>query len=496
VTELAAAGGAAQAARGSRKETTFLGDVGRIVSGTAVAQLILVLASPLLTRLFEPEAFGVAALLAGVTGIVAVVACLRYELAIVLPEDDGEAANLLFVSLLCTCVVSACTALCVWLAIDVLDRAAGLAALQPYLWLVPVMVLVQGAFTALNYWNTRTKHFARLARAQVTAAVATTSGQIAAGSAGIGTSGMILSSVIGQSLSLAVLGGQIARNDASFFAASVNRAAMKRALLRHRKFPLYSTWSALLNVGSWQLPVFMMALFFSPVVVGFYALGFRILQLPMRLVGTAIGQVFVQRAARARTEGTLGPLVEDLLQRLLVIGAFPMFALTLAGKDVYVVVFGGEWAEAGLYTQILSPWAFMWFISSPLSQLYYVVEKQEFGFFFNAVLFASRFLSLGAGGIVGSPVLALALFSGTGLVLYGYLNLRLLAFAGARVGAVLAKARSALAVSGAAVLPLAIAKLLAASPMVVVLVAAVTGAAWAAVLAAAARSGRTQRPSV
>lgn len=78
-----------------RRKTTFKGDVLRLVSGTGLTQLIGVLAAPILTRLYAPEAFGVAALFASLTGIPGVLACMRYELSIVLPDNDREAANLL-----------------------------------------------------------------------------------------------------------------------------------------------------------------------------------------------------------------------------------------------------------------------------------------------------------------------------------------------------------------------------------------------------------------
>lgn len=63
-----------------RKQTSFRGDVLRLVSGTGIAQLIAILAAPILTRINGPKAFGVAALFASLTAIISVVACLRCEL--------------------------------------------------------------------------------------------------------------------------------------------------------------------------------------------------------------------------------------------------------------------------------------------------------------------------------------------------------------------------------------------------------------------------------
>jgi len=120
--------------------------------------------------------------------------------------------------------------------------------------------------------------------------------------------------------------------------------------------------------------------FFSPIVVGFYSLGFMVLQMPMSLIGGAIAQVFFQRASEARSDDTLSLLVENVFRLLVMIGIFPILAMMLAGSDLFAVIFGEIWVEAGLYAQILSIWAFVWFISSPLSMIWVVLENKPLDF--------------------------------------------------------------------------------------------------------------------
>ena len=241
---------------------------------------------------------------------------------------------------------------------------------------------------------------------------------------------MIGASVAGQSVATAVLGGQIWRDDKEVFMKSIRLHAMREGIKRHKKFPIYDTWSALLNTASWQLPTFLLASFFSTTVVGYYALGFRILKLPMSLIGTAIAQVFFQRAAEAKAKGKLAPLVENTFRQLVTLSLFPMVMLAIIGRDLYVVVFGSDWAEAGVYTQILSIWIFFWFISSPLTTLFRVLEKQEFALKFNITLFITRFVSLWVGGYFANARLALILFSISGIFMYGYLSMAVMIVSG------------------------------------------------------------------
>lgn len=415
----------------ARPRTSFAGDVLKLVLGTAFAQLLGILASPILTRLYTPEAFGVFAIFTSITAIISVITCLRYELAIMLPESDEEAANLLGVSLMFAVMVSLLTVPIVWWGRGILLGWINTSSLAPYLWLVPVAVLFSGIFTALNYWNSRTKQFGRLSIARVTTSLATTTGQLGAGFAGFATGGtMIGASVGGSMLATTVLGGQIWRDDRKIFLGAIRWSDMFTGVKRYRKFPLYDTWSSLLNTISWQLPALLMASFFSPAIVGYYALGFRILQMPMSLIGAAISQVFFQRAADAKMHKNLGVVVENTFGYLVVIGLYPILTLTLISRDLFAVVFGPNWTEAGVYAQLLSIWVFFWFVSSPLSTVFSILEKQEFLLKFNLVNFLTRFASLYIGGAVYDARMSILLFSSSGIIVYGYLVMSVMSQSG------------------------------------------------------------------
>jgi len=241
---------------------------------------------------------------------------------------------------------------------------------------------------------------------------------------------------------------------------------------RYRRFPVYGSMSVLLNTISWQLPAILLQRFFSTEVVGYYALGNRLLRVPMDLLGGAISQAFYPRAAAARATGQLAEVVESAYRRLVTIGFAPMLVLGIVASDLFRVVFGARWAEAGVYTQILSLWTFFWFISSPLSSLFSVLEMQEFGLKLNVVILTTRFLSLAAGGLMGNARLALILFAASGVLVYGYYSFAILAAAGVRWAA-------ALRILGSGVV--------AVSPIAVVLIAGKLAgvSAWVEVLGAA-----------
>ena len=402
------------------KSNTFAGNILKLAGGSVFAQGIGMIIAPIITRLFAPEAFGAAALFASITGIIGVISCFRYELAIMLPKTDETAVNLLAGSLLIVVGVSVLSGLIVLFAANGIAGLLNAPALEPYLWLIPIAVFFNGVFLAFNYWYSRTQQFGHLSMARIISAVSGQGTKLGGGLAGAVSGGvLILGSILGQCISAIVLGSQLWRNHSSLLRKDIRWNSMSSAFKRYKKFPIYGTWSALLNTTSQQLPTLILAFYFSPEIVGFYALGRMVLGMPSSLVGAAVGQVFFQKASVAhKSHGNLTEVVEEIFKRLVSLGVFPFLLLTVIGKDVFIVVFGNEWAEAGIYMQILSPLTFFQFISSPLSNITNVLEKQQFGTLMSLCLFISRTISLAIGGYFGNVYLALMLFSASGIILY------------------------------------------------------------------------------
>jgi O-antigen/teichoic acid export membrane protein len=414
--------------------SSFASDVLKLAGGTALAQVLAILASPVITRLYSPEALGVATLFTSIVGIVGVVACLRYELAIMLPKRDEEAVNLLGLSLLLAAAISALLVPMIWLWQRPLLQLLNAPELAPYMWLIPPAVSLTGVFMALNYWNSRTKRFGRLSIARLNASVATVGVQIGAGLGGYATGGsLIIAGLFGSFVSTMVLAVQILRDDKKIFNLNINKNQIISLFREYKKFPIIDFWTALLNTISWRLPTFILFIFFSPEIVGFYSLSFMTMQLPMSLIGSAISQVFFQRASAAKIDGSLPQLVEKIFVLFVSIGTIPSFLMLLIAPDIFSLMFGPIWTESGVYVQIMSVWFLAWFISSGLGFVHTILQKQEIGFKINTLIFISRLFSLLIGGYLGNARFAIVLFSLSGIIIYGYLCIKMIQLSGANI---------------------------------------------------------------
>lgn len=423
--------------RGRPGARSFAGNVLALSGGAVAAQAMLIAAAPVISRLFAPEAFGVAAVFTAVLALLLSVGCLRYEQAIPLPKSDAAAANLLG---LCAVMIAGLTAL-VALAVALGGRrllcALGGPELASCRWFFPAGVLLLGMVIPLRYWNTRQRQFKRLAWSRALGALMGLSAAMALGLAGsVGARDLVLAKGVALCTTLGLLAWHCARSDLGFVVRHCSLGGMRRVARRYVKFPLVSSWSSLLHVGANHCPTILLLVFFGSAAAGLYGRAYTLVMLPMALVGTCVQHVFFQRAAAHHgSGGDLSRLVEGVSRRLICVSMLPALVLALIGPDLFATVCGARWAEAGVYARILSPLLFAVGVCAPLSSLVYVLERQEVGLAVMAWLFVSRLAALAIGGaLIGNARWTLALVTVTGVAGYGAFFLFLLSATGAARG--------------------------------------------------------------
>lgn len=402
----------------SEKTGSFVGDVAKLSFGTVIGIASTILVSPVLTRLFPPEAFGVASVFLALMMVLAVLACLRYEHAIMMPEDDRSAAALLVASLLLALCFSALLGLLVIFFGRSIASLLKTEALNSLLWLLPFSVLCQGVYEPMRFWNTRKRRYGILSRARASVSVVQNVSKLAAGFSGfVSAIAITISNVVGYFFAAVCLAYTTVCSD-WHLVKCVDGKDIARVTRRYVKFPAVSAWGDLLYTLSLYLPFIFLARYYDQKVVGYYSLGFQLVNIPVMVIGVAIAQVYYQRAAEAIAGGKLAELTDNMCKRLVSLSFFPFLVLIVIGPELFALVFGAEWAEAGVYVQILSMMYVFVFIAFPLRMLCNVNERQEAVLFFNSLLLAVQVLTLCRGGSVLSARMTLIYVSMASAVLY------------------------------------------------------------------------------
>lgn len=384
----------------------FARGVSVLVGGTASSQLLMVLAAPLLTRLYTPEDFGLLAVYVGLLALFAVIASLRYQLAIPLPVSDQEAANVVVLSLVCVLGTTLLSALLMFFAGDRLANALDVPQLGSYLWLLPVGVLFVGTYQVFNYWAVRHRNFKGIAGTRIKQSLTTLVVQIAGFK--LGAVALVAGQACGQGMgSYSLAKSALARPELKQWQWS----AVWDAAKRYRHFPYFDTWASFFNTAGVQLPPLLFAALFSAGAAGLYALANRVLAMPMSIIGDAVGKVFFANGAEAYRKGTLGSLVLNVHQKLAVLAMPPALVLIVAGPQLFALIFGAQWQQAGEFTRWMAPWLYLVFITSPLSTLFSIMEKQRQGLVFQVFLVTLRVAAILAGAWYGDLIFTVMLFS-------------------------------------------------------------------------------------
>lgn len=385
----------------------FARSVSVLAGGTAAGQIIIVAASPLLTRLYSPEDFGLLAVYAGLLGILSVVASLRYQLAIPLPESDEEASSVVVLSLLVMLGMTALCAIIVALWGGAIANILNVPALESYLWLLPLGLMLAGTYQVLNFWAIRVKAFPAIAQTKLTQALSSVVIQISASPFG----------------PIALLVGQIAGQAAGVTRLTAGLIKSKRAILRAPKasilvsvkrlwrFPIYSTWGGLFNAASVNAPVILFSMLFSPSLAGHYFLAQRVVLSPVRLIGLSVAQVFYGEFEERIRKGNLSEALEKTHRTLAVVALPPALLLAAGGEFLFSNLFGEAFARSGFIAQLLAPWMYLELTTAPIKKTLTALDNQLKESLWELSLFFFRVLSIIIGSIVGSAEIAVGLLS-------------------------------------------------------------------------------------
>lgn len=392
------------------------GGVGRqmitVLTGTGLAQLITLLSAPLLTRIYNPDQYGIYANVAGICALAAVVATGRYESSIIIPTEDREATACLKLSLVIAGIVSIGLFLVVAVAGETILGILGLSFPAGFLYVVPLYTLFGGAYQAGYSWLVRTGGFPAISLGRIGAAVASVVVTLGIGFLHPRAPGLVAGLLAGQAFACFLFLRSLDEKTWRML-GEVTRSTMRSTAIRFRRFPLYAVPADLCNSASQQVPAILLLAHFGPGAAGLFALTQRMLNLPISLLSSSILDVFKKRAADdLAVRGECRGLFLKTMFFLAGIALLPLLVILLAAPPAFRLAFGDEWTRAGVYAQILAPMFYFRFVASPLSYLLYLTERQSVDLVGNIAMLAvsSAGLFLGAGQ--HSVELGLAAFSG------------------------------------------------------------------------------------
>jgi O-antigen/teichoic acid export membrane protein len=347
----------------------------QLSSGAVISQILMLASTPLLTRIFNTEAFGVMAVFTAAYAIAIPITTLKYDAAVILPKATKSAIFL--------------AALVVFIASAIVIVVSGLLGVATRMSLLPdgydvnlclPLALWLGAlYTLAQQWSARQSDYKNFARSQV-----------------IGT---VLN--IGISLTLGILfGGQphhlvmgficgligsliymfLSRDQKIQYKFSINVKGLLRRANVYRQFPLLVLPGALLmTIGQNSIPL-ILSTYYPLGDVGQFAIANRLLLVPTALIGGALAESFRSEFVRQQRERFDTTSLFKKTLNTLVILALPIFSLLfVVAPFLFSVIFSHDYEEAGHLSRALMIGVAAQFIALPFACVFVALRQNALG---------------------------------------------------------------------------------------------------------------------
>ncbi len=357
----------------------YISSVAVLVGGTASAQVIGIITLPFLTRIYGPEEFDIFAIFLSMLAVLSVSSCLRFEIAIPIPDSEDDAINLLALSLLSSTCFSFLLFIIAILVPESHFKNIFDDSFLPFLKWLPLGVWFICLFGIFQYWTIRCKKFTLLAKNRISQICVYVGIQIILGLYGFLTFGLVVGNIISNlfaAINLTINNGQALIDKAK----CISYDSLKRTFGRYRNYPKYSTFEAFANSAAIEIPLLIIAALSIEPVAGYLLLATRILGAPISLLGNAVGQVYLSHAPEKLRHNQLADFTLSTLRSLVKIGFLPIFLFAILAPYIIPIVFGSDWAIAGEYIVLLFPWFFIQFLVSPISMALNITNSQRLAF--------------------------------------------------------------------------------------------------------------------
>lgn len=367
-----------------KPKSDFSRNVLTLMTGTTIAQAIPIAISPILTRIYTPEDFGLFATYMSILMIFGSLVAGKYELAILIPKNDYDAKHIVFYSIILSFIISFILFILVLLFNEIIINLLKNDQLKIWLYLLPLNIFFVSTVSILYNWNNRKKKYKNVSHSLIIQSSTQGSTNLFIGNLSTLNAGLIIGTFMGNIASVIYVSNKIKKDFVDF---GPKKSRVIILMKKYIKFPKYSMPSSLLVNMSIQMPIFFLSSFFGASIVGYYALSQRIIKVPISLIGSSFGMVFRQEAsAHLYDNGNCRDIFISTLKKLFLISTVPFIIFYFISPQLFAFVFGNEWRVAGEYAQVLSILFYLQFLVNPLSVMITIAQKQQYSFYLHLFL--------------------------------------------------------------------------------------------------------------
>lgn len=381
-------------------QKSFIRNVSKIFSGLLIVQVVNILFALLLPRIYSPEDFALFGIFLSTTLILFEVINLRLDQALMIPKDDNETIFIYQKAILYAIGIS----FLALLVMTILFFTSIIPQLHIKLFWIPLSLLLQGLIQPTMTFLNRKQKYTMMNIFRILQVIVT--GVVSCLPFLFETENIYLIEgfVAGQFVIIIMAVPIISKN---LFSSSVKN---QYSLQPYWNFPKYGAISSLCNNLSRNSIVYVLSTFFTPHIVGLYTFTNRLVQAPLGMITSSVGQIFFREASHTTSTEELKQLTQKVEKSLSLLALLPVIMALGLGPSIFAFLFGEEWRSAGEIARYLALWYGTTLVVTPLSMLVDVKGRLKWEMYYNIIFAICRISLLIIGGLWGNFIWTMILF--------------------------------------------------------------------------------------
>lgn len=344
----------------------FFQDFAKFSSSSAIGQILAISLSPFITRIYDATQFSHFAIYSSLVMVIHPIVTGKYEFALVNEKDNEESENLF---ILCIQLILLFTILIfsiVFLSSAGLKEFLRLNSLGIFQYLIPIGILGQALFTTLKFWLYRYQNFSKLSKSILINATSKSLFLILLGIFFSKSNGLIISNLIAifitcifliKSSNLWISFKKIFDYKKTFFNAK-----------KYWKYPSFNAFPSLLDNLTFEMPVFLITIFYTQNNLADYAIISKIFCAPFAFFTASFSRILLSYSSqKIRMNLKIFQDVKRFLFFLIFLMGIPTIIMMIYSENIIPLIFGQKWLQASIYFRVLLPSIFVREIASSLS---------------------------------------------------------------------------------------------------------------------------------
>ncbi|NOU59223.1 oligosaccharide flippase family protein [Marinifilum caeruleilacunae] len=363
----------------------------KLSSSSVVLMLIPFIVTPILSRLYTPEDYGVWGIFSSVLYIVNSFIFLSYENTIVKSSDDKELPILIVL-----CFIISLSITCLVTFVFVSGKTIGIPFFVNFhsVPLLATMLLITATYNIFNSIANRNKRYGAMSVSNIINGSSQAAIRVFLGKFPIISFGLIVGNIISQLIATIYFIFPLRGFFKSYSTSRIKVASIKDLATKYKKFPLYEAPARFIEFAVLNLTIIILSNYFGKDEIGHFSMVIQFILLPINVFGSAMGSVYYRELSENfKDPVAITSITQKVAKITFLISLLPILFLTFGGDKLLVFILGDKWIQAGSMALIMSVFSVPVILVQSLLPAFKTLDRQEIRFKLNLLNFA---LAIGA----------------------------------------------------------------------------------------------------